>query len=66
MQVFRQADEPGRMFVGYASDTFGDGNSTCYQEAAALGFDVLKEDGTGKNGTFIADVATTSTTPTRT
>ena len=47
VQVFRQADEPGRTFVGYASDTFGDGTSTCYQEAAALGFDVLKEDGTG-------------------
>ena len=56
MQVFRQADEPGRTFVGYASDTFGDGTSTCYREAQALGFDVLKDDGTGKNGTFIADV----------
>jgi hypothetical protein len=56
VQVFRQADEPGRTFAGYASDTFGDGTSTCYQEAQALGFDVLKEDGTGKNGTFIADV----------
>jgi hypothetical protein len=56
VQVFHQADEPGRTFVGYASDTFGDGTSTCYQEAAALGFDVLKEDGTGRNGTFIADV----------
>ena len=56
VQVFRQADEPGRTFVGYASDTFGDGTSTCYREAQALGFDVLKDDGTGKNGTFIADV----------
>ena len=56
VQVFRQADEPGRTFVGYASDTFGDGTSTCYREAQALGFDMLKEDGTGKNGTFIADV----------
>ena len=56
VQVFRQADEPGRTFVGYASDTFGDGTSTCYREAQALGFDMLKADGTGKNGTFIADV----------
>ena len=43
VQVFHQADEPGRTFVGYASDTFGDGTSTCYREAQALGFDVLKE-----------------------
>ena len=56
VQVFRQADEPGRTFVAYTSDTFGDGTSTCYREAQALGFDVLKEDGTGQNGTFIADV----------
>ena len=32
--------KPGRTFAGYASDTFGDGTSTCYREAAALGFDV--------------------------
>ena len=56
VQVFRQADEPGRTFVTYTSDTYGDGTSTCYKEAAALGFDALKEDGTGKNGTFIVDV----------
>ncbi len=56
VQVFKQADEPGRTFVGYASDTFGDGTSTCYREAQALGFDMLKANGTGKNGTFIADV----------
>jgi hypothetical protein len=56
VQVFTQADEPGRTFVGYASDTYGDGTSTCYREAQALGFDVLKANGTGKNGTFIADV----------
>jgi hypothetical protein len=56
VQVFKQADEPGRTFVGYASDTFGDGTSTCYREAQALGFDVLKTNGTGKNGTFIADI----------
>ena len=56
VQVFRQADKPGRTFVAYASDTFGDGTSTCYQEAAALGFDVRKPNGTGKNGTFIAEI----------
>ena len=56
VQVFRQADEPGRTFVTYTSDTYGDGTSTCYKEAAALGFDVLKSNGTGKNGTFIAEV----------
>ena len=56
VQVFTQADEPGRTFVTYTSDTYGDGTSTCYREAAALGFDVLKDNGTGKNGTFIADV----------
>jgi hypothetical protein len=56
VQVFRQAGKPGRVFAGYASDTFGDGTSTCYREAAALGFDVLKPDGTGKNGTFIVEL----------
>jgi hypothetical protein len=29
VQVFRQADKPGRTFVSYASDTTGDGTSTC-------------------------------------
>ncbi len=56
IQVFRQASKPGRTFVAYASDTFGDGTSTCYQEAAALGFDVRKSDGSGRNGTFIAEI----------
>ena len=56
VQVFRQRDERGRTFVTYTSDTFGDGTSTCYLDAKALGFDVLKPDGTGKNGTFIADI----------
>jgi hypothetical protein len=56
IQVFTQDDKPGRTFVAYASDTFGDGTSTCYREAAALGFDVLKANGTGKNGTFIAEI----------
>jgi hypothetical protein len=57
MQVFTQADEPGRTFASYTSDTFGDGTSTCYREAQALGFDVLKPDGTGRNGTFIVDIS---------
>jgi hypothetical protein len=56
VQVFRQADEPGRTFVTYTSDTTGDGTSQCYREAEALGFSVRKEDGEGKNGTFIVDV----------
>ena len=56
VQIFRQKSKPGRLFAGYASDTFGDGTSTCYKEAAALGFDVLKPDGKGKNGTFIAEI----------
>jgi hypothetical protein len=56
VQIFRQADEPGRVFATYTSDTYGDGTSTCYREAAALGFDVLKSDGRGKNGSFIVDV----------
>jgi hypothetical protein len=40
--VFGQADKPGRVFAGYTSDTYGDGTSTCYREAEALGFDVHK------------------------
>jgi hypothetical protein len=56
IQVFRQAGKPGRVFASYASDTQGDGISTCYQEAAALGFETLKENGQGRNGTFIADI----------
>jgi hypothetical protein len=56
VQVFRQADKPGRTFVAYASDTFGDGTSTCYREAAALGFATKKPNGQGRNGTFIAEI----------
>jgi hypothetical protein len=56
IQVFHQADKPGRTFVAYASDTYGDGTSTCYREAAALGFDVKKSETAGKNGTFIAEI----------
>jgi hypothetical protein len=56
VQVFRQADLPGRTFVTYTSDTYGDGTSTCYEEAAALGFETLKPNGTGRNGTFIAEI----------
>ena len=56
IQVFRQASKPGRVFASYASDTQGDGTSTCYREAAALGFETLKPNGQGRNGTFIADI----------
>jgi hypothetical protein len=56
VQVFRQADLPGRTFVTYTSDTYGDGTSACYREAQALGFDVHKANGTGRNGTFIAEI----------
>jgi hypothetical protein len=56
VQVFRQAGKPGRVFAGYTSDTYGDGTSTCYREAEALGFDVRKPNGAGKNGTFIVEL----------
>jgi hypothetical protein len=56
VQVFRQADKPGRIFAGYTSDTYGDGTSTCYREAEALGFQVRKPNGQGKNGTFIVEL----------
>ena len=57
VQIFRQKDERGRVFATYTSDTFGDGTSTCYLDAQRLGFDVLKANGSGKNGTFIVDVS---------
>jgi hypothetical protein len=47
---------PRRVFATYTSDTYGDGTSTCYKEAAALGFSVLKDSGQGKNGTFVVDI----------
>jgi hypothetical protein len=56
VQIFRQKSKPGRVFATYTSDTFGDGTSTCYQEAEALGFDILKPNGQGKNGTFIVEL----------
>jgi hypothetical protein len=56
VQVFRQAGKPGRVFAGYTSDTFGDGTSTCYRQAEALGFSVKKSSGEGKNGTFIVEL----------
>jgi hypothetical protein len=55
-QVFRQRDLRGRTFVTYTSDTYGDGTSGCYREAAALGFDVRKPNGSGRNGTFILEI----------
>jgi hypothetical protein len=56
VQVFRQAGKRGRVFAGYTSDTYGDGTSTCYRQAEALGFSVKKPDGQGKNGTFIVEL----------
>jgi hypothetical protein len=63
VQVFRQADKPGRTFATYTSDTYGNTDSGCYREAAQLGFEVAKPrpsttDPTndGKNGTFIVEV----------
>jgi hypothetical protein len=56
VQIFRQADKPGRIFAGYTSDTYGDGTSTCYRDADALGFNAKKPDGQGKNGTFIVEL----------
>ena len=56
VQVFRRSDEPGRTFITYTSDTTGDGTSTCYREAKALGFDILKPNGQGRNGTFVAEI----------
>jgi hypothetical protein len=56
VQVFRQSDLPGRVFATYTSDTYGDGTSTCYREAAALGFDARKANGSGRNGTFILEL----------
>ena len=53
MQVFERA---GRTYATYTSDTYGDGTSPCYQEAAALGFNVKKANGSGRNGTFIVDL----------
>ncbi len=57
VQVFHRN---GRTFFTYTSDTYGDGTSRCYREAAALGFDVRKPDGTGRNGTFIGEITTPS------
>jgi hypothetical protein len=53
VQVFTQADEPGRTFVTYTSDTGARTASPCYQEARALG-----DWGTGQSnfGTFIAEI----------
>jgi hypothetical protein len=53
VQVFTQADEPGRTFVTYTSDQGARTASKCYQDAKALG-----DWGTGQSnfGTFIADI----------
>ena len=53
VQVFTQADETGRTFVTYTSDTGARTASPCYQDARALG-----DWGTGQSnfGTFIAEI----------
>ena len=64
VQVFRQKDLPGRVFATFTNDYFGDIDSTCYREAAALGFDVEDPSGRrggGKLGIFVVDI----TKPTR-
>jgi hypothetical protein len=58
VQVFRQKDLKGRVFATFTNDYFGDIDSQCYRDAAALGFDVADpdEDGGGKLGIFIVDI----------
>ena len=58
VQVFRQADMPGKVFATFTNDYYGHIDSGCYREAAALGFDVADpdEDGGGKLGIFIVDI----------
>ena len=57
VQIFRQADERGKVFATYTSDTYGDGTSPCYLDAERLGFDAIDEEAQeGRNGTFIVDV----------
>ena len=58
VQVFRQKDLPGKVFATFTNDYFGDIDSGCYREAAALGFDVAdpNEDGGGKLGIFVVDI----------
>jgi hypothetical protein len=53
VQVFTQADEPGRTFVTYTSDTGARTGSPCYQEARALGD---WAPGQTQFGTFIAEI----------
>jgi hypothetical protein len=64
-QVFRQDDLPGRTFVTYTADSTPSAqrtaDSACYQDAEALGFDAIADDGRGRQGTFIAEI----TDPTR-
>jgi hypothetical protein len=53
VQVFTQADEPGRTFVTYTSDTGARTGSPCYQDARALGD---WAPGQTQFGTFIAEI----------
>jgi hypothetical protein len=56
VQLFRQADEKGKLYATYTSDTSNDGVSRCNREAERLGFDMAKSETAGKNGTFVVDV----------
>jgi len=53
IQVFNRGN---RLFTTYTSDTVNDGTSPCNREAEKLGYDMMKSETAGKNGTFIVDV----------
>lgn len=59
VQVFRDGR---RTYATFANDYYGHVDSTCYREAAALGFDVADPaaDGGGKLGIFIVDITSPS------
>jgi hypothetical protein len=59
VQVFRAADGSGRRLASYTADSNAAArytDSQCFNEAAALGFEPRRPDGSGKQGTFIVDV----------
>jgi hypothetical protein len=58
VQIFTRADQPGRTFATYTSDTVGV-DSPCYAEAEALG----AYEGGSRFGTFVVDI-TDPTDPT--
>jgi hypothetical protein len=59
VQVFRAADGTRRTLVSYTADSNAAArytDSQCFNEAAALGFEPRRADGSGKQGTFIVDI----------